>query len=336
MDTRRLRKIVRQFGEKKIMVLGDFVADEYILGKTSRISREAPVLILQYLSRQVVLGGAGNATNNLAALGAAAVPMGILGDDPTGREVMRQLDRLEIDTTRLRLQRDYVTTTKTRIMAGGRHQHTAQQQVVRIDRGESNRTSERTEAAFLKALEEDAPRMDGLIVSDYQYGVLSTRIIEKVNQIAKSNACLVVADSRFRTLAFRGVTAVTPNEPEVEEALGIRLEDDDEAVRIAGERILDRVQSRAVLITRGSKGMALIEPGGKAEFIRIHGSDEITDVTGAGDTVIVIFTLALASGATLSEAARLANIGGGLVVMKRGTATVSREELENALDRVKR
>ncbi|HET6465321.1 MAG TPA: bifunctional ADP-heptose synthase [Nitrospiria bacterium] len=331
MDTRRLRKIVQQFADKKVMVLGDFVADEYILGKTSRISREAPVLILQYLSRQVVLGGAGNATNNLAALGAAVVPVGVIGDDEAGREVTRQLERLGIDTRLFRVQRDHVTTTKTRIMAGGRHQHTSQQQVVRIDRGETNRVSERSEAAILKALDEEAPRVNALVVSDYQYGVLSPRVIEKVNQIAKRDSCLVVVDSRFRILSFQGVTAVTPNEPEVEEALGIRLEDDEESVRVAGERILDRVQSRAVLITRGSKGMALIEPGGKAEFIPIHGTDEIADVTGAGDTVIVIFSLALASGATLLEAAQLANVGGGLVVMKRGTATVSREELESAL-----
>jgi rfaE bifunctional protein kinase chain/domain len=331
MDTRRLRKIVQQFADKKIMVLGDFVADEYILGKTSRISREAPVLILQYLSRQVVLGGAGNATNNLAALGAAVVPMGVIGDDETGREVIRQLKRIGIDTAFLRVQRDHVTTTKTRIMAGGRHQHTSQQQVVRIDRGETNRISERSETAFLKALDEETPRMDALVISDYQYGVLSPRVIEKVNQIAKRDSFPVVVDSRYRMLSFRGVTAVTPNEPEVEEALGTRLEDDEDSVRVAGERILDRVQSRAVLITRGSRGMALIEPGGKAEFIPIHGTDEIADVTGAGDTVIVIFTLALACGATLLEAAQLANVGGGLVVMKRGTATVSREELESAL-----
>jgi rfaE bifunctional protein kinase chain/domain len=331
MDTRRLRKIVQQFSDKKVMVLGDFVADEYILGKTSRISREAPVLILEYLSRQVVLGGAGNATNNLAALGAAVVPMGVIGDDETGREVTRQLNRLGIDTALLRVQRNHVTTTKTRIMAGGRHQHTSQQQVVRIDRGETNRVSERSEAAFLRALDEETAGVDALVISDYQYGVLSPRVIEKVNQIVKRDSCLVVVDSRYRMLSFRGVTAVTPNEPEVEEALGIRLEDEEEAVRVAGERILDRVQSRAVLITRGSKGMALIEPGGKAEFIPIHGTDEIADVTGAGDTVIVIFTLALASGATLLEAAQLANVGGGLVVMKRGTATVSREELQSAL-----
>jgi rfaE bifunctional protein kinase chain/domain len=333
METRRLRKIVEQFAGKKIMVLGDFVADEYILGKTSRISREAPVLILQYLSRQVVLGGAGNATNNLAALGATVVPMGVIGDDETGREVTRQLKRLGVDTALLRTQRDRVTTTKTRIMAGGRHQHTSQQQVVRIDRGEFDRVSDQTEAAFLMALDEEIPHMDALVISDYQYGVLSPRVIEKINQIAKRDSCIITVDSRYRMLSFRGVSAVTPNEPEVEEALGIRLSDEEAAVRAAGEQILERVQSRAVLITRGSKGMALIEQDGKAEFIPIYGTDEIADVTGAGDTVIVIFTLALASGATLLEAAQLANIGGGIVVMKRGTATVCREELEAALQK---
>jgi len=331
MDTHRLRKIVQQFAGKKIMVLGDFVADEYILGKTSRISREAPVLILQYLSRQIVLGGAGNAANNLAALGATVVPVGVVGDDEIGREVTRHLKQREIDTALLCVQGGRVTTTKTRIMAGGQHQHTSQQQVVRIDRGEFDRVSEQSEAVFLRALEEEAPRVDGLVISDYQYGVLSPRVIEKVNQIAKRDSSIITVDSRYRMLSFRGVTAVTPNEPEVEEALGIRLDDEEAAVRAAGKQILDRVQSRAVLITRGSKGMALIERNGKAEFIPIHGTDEIADVTGAGDTVIVIFTLALASGATLLEAAQLANVGGGVVVMKRGTATVSREELEAAL-----
>jgi len=331
MDTRRLKKIVEQFAGKKIMVLGDFVADEYILGKTSRISREAPVLILQYLSRQVVLGGAGNATNNLAALGATVVPVGVVGDDETGREVTLQLKRLGIDTALLRAQRDRVTTTKTRIMAGGRHQHTSQQQVVRIDRGEFERVSEQNEAAFLMALDEEIPCMDALVISDYQYGVLSPRVIEKVNQIAGRDSCIITVDSRYRMLSFRGVSAVTPNEPEVEEALGIRLGEEEAGVRAAGEQILERVQSRAVLITRGSKGMALIERGGKAELIPIYGSDEIADVTGAGDTVIAIFTLALACGATLLEAAQLANIGGGIVVMKRGTATVGRGELEAAL-----
>ena len=331
MDAQRLKKIARQFRGKKVMVLGDFVADEYILGKTARISREAPVLILQYASRQIVLGGAGNATANLAALGATAVPLGVIGDDETGRDVTRHLKQLGIDTSLLLVQRGRVTTTKTRIMAGGQHQHTSQQQVVRIDRGEFDSLPEEIEDLFLKALDEKIDQVDAMVVSDYQYGVLSPRMIEKVNRIAARGRRIITVDSRYRMLSFRGVTAVTPNEPEVEESLGIRLDDSEEAVRAAGEKILERVKSKAVLITRGSKGMALIESGRKAEFIPVFGTDEIADVTGAGDTVIVIFTLALAGGATLPEAAHLANIGGGIVVMKRGTATVNPDELESAL-----
>ena len=331
MDAQRLKKIARQFRGKKVMVLGDFVADEYILGKTARISREAPVLILQYASRQIVLGGAGNATANLAALGATAIPLGVIGDDETGRDVTRHLKQLGIDTSLLLVQRGRVTTTKTRIMAGGQHQHTSQQQVVRIDRGEFDSLPEEIEDLFLKALDEKIDQVDAMVVSDYQYGVLSPRMIEKVNRIAARGRRIITVDSRYRMLSFRGVTAVTPNEPEVEESLGIRLDDSEEAVRAAGEKILERVKSKAVLITRGSKGMALIESGRKAEFIPVFGTDEIADVTGAGDTVIVIFTLALAGGATLPEAAHLANIGGGIVVMKRGTATVNPDELESAL-----
>ena len=331
MDAQRLKKIARQFRGKKVMVLGDFVADEYILGKTARISREAPVLILQYASRQIVLGGAGNATANLAALGATAIPLGVIGDDETGRDVTRHLKQLGIDPSLLLVQRGRVTTTKTRIMAGGQHQHTSQQQVVRIDRGEFDSLPEEIEDLFLKALDEKIDQVDAMVVSDYQYGVLSPRMIEKVNRIAARGRRIITVDSRYRMLSFRGVTAVTPNEPEVEESLGIRLDDSEEAVRAAGEKILERVKSKAVLITRGSKGMALIESGRKAEFIPVFGTDEIADVTGAGDTVIVIFTLALAGGATLPEAAHLANIGGGIVVMKRGTATVNPDELESAL-----
>jgi rfaE bifunctional protein kinase chain/domain len=333
MDAQRLKSIARQFAGRKIIVLGDFVADEYILGKTSRISREAPVLILQYTSRQIVLGGAGNATNNLAALGATVIPMGMIGDDETGRDVIRHLNDFGMDVSRLLVQRGRATTTKTRIMAGGQHQHTSQQQVVRIDRGEFEVLSKETEDRFLKALDETMDHADALIVSDYHYGVLSPRLIEKVNAMASGGRCIITVDSRYRMLSFRGVTAVTPNEPEVEEALGIRLDDSEEAVRSAGERIRERVGSRAVLITRGSKGMALIESGKKAEFIPVFGTDEIADVTGAGDTVIAIFTLALACGGTLSEAARLANVGGGIVVMKRGTATVNPDELQSALGR---
>jgi len=334
MNSQRLGQIVRQFESKRVMVLGDFVADDYILGRTSRISREAPVLILEYASRQIVLGGAGNATNNLAALGATVLPVGIVGDDDSGREIIRHLNQSGIDTSLLLVDPGRATSTKTRIMAGGRHQHTAQQQVVRIDRSQSGPVSEEHQRKFLNALDERLDQVDALIVSDYDYGVLSPRVIEKVNQIAKRGGRIITVDSRFRMLSFHGVTAVTPNEPEVEEALGVHFVDEEQAVREAAERILERVNSKAVLITRGSRGIALLEAGHKAEFIPVFGTDEIADVTGAGDTVIAVFTLALTGGASFSEAANLANIAGGIVVMKSGTATVAPDEMETALQKL--
>lgn len=328
MDPKRLASLVRKFSGRKILVLGDFVADEYILGMTSRISREAPVLILQYAEREILLGGGGNAAHNLAALGAAVRPVGRLGEDESGREILRQLKSQGMDVSGIQTDAG-ITPTKTRIMAGGRH--TSRQQVVRLDRGEFLRLSAEVEDRLIQALDEKFADADGMVVSDYHYGVLSDRVIEKVNRMAGEGGGVITVDSRFRMLAFRSVTAVTPNEPEVEEALDVQLGDSEMKLRESAGRILKTVGSRAVLITRGSRGIALAEADGKAEFIPVFGSDEIADVTGAGDTVIGVFTLALAAGATFSEAAHLANIGGGIVVMKRGTATVSQAELLQAL-----
>lgn len=315
------------------MVLGDFVADEYLFGLTSRISREAPVLILRHVSKEIGLGGAGNAVNNLAALGARVIPVGVVGEDEMGGELLRLLKRRGVDTRLLFVERGRDTTTKTRILAGG--PHTARQQVIRIDRGKYDHRSPKIEERILQALDEQGDKVQALLVSDYQYGVLSPRVIEKVNAIAKEGRLIVTVDSRYRMLKFKNVTALTPNEPEVEEALGVRLDEREETLRAAGLRILQEVGSQAVLITRGSKGMALIMPDGPSHFIPVFGSDEISDVTGAGDTVIAVFTLALTAGASLLEAAQWANVGGGIVVMKRGAATASREELGQALGKLR-
>lgn len=331
MNIPRLKKILSGFADRKIMVLGDFVADEYLFGLTSRISREAPVLILRHVSKEIGLGGAGNAVNNLAVLGARVIPVGVVGEDEMGGELLRLLKRRGVDTRLLFVERGRDTTTKTRILAGG--PHTARQQVIRIDRGEYDHRSPKIEERVLQALDEQGDKVQALLVSDYQYGVLSPRVIEKVNAIAKEGRLVVTVDSRYRMLKFKNVTALTPNEPEVEEALGVRLDEREETLRAAGYRILQEVGSQAVLITRGSKGMALIMPDGSSHFIPVFGSHEISDVTGAGDTVIAIFTLALTTGASLLEAAQWANVGGGIVVMKRGAATASREELERALSK---
>jgi rfaE bifunctional protein kinase chain/domain len=218
---------------------------------------------------------------------------------------------------------------KTRIMAG--NSRSTRQQVVRVDHAPEGSLPPVVEAALLERLAAAAGQVGAVVLSDYGYGTITPRILEAVRALEASGA-VVAADSRYDLLRFDRLTAATPNESEVEHLLGIPL-DGDKSVEQAGWRLLERIGCRYLLVTRGAKGLALFERGGQATFISIFGSDEIADVTGAGDTVISAFTLALASGARPIDAARLSNYAGGLVVMKRGTATVSRDELAEAVRR---
>jgi D-glycero-beta-D-manno-heptose-7-phosphate kinase len=329
MNISRLKQVLTGFKHKKVMVLGDFVADEYLYGMTSRISREAPVLILRHISREIGLGGAGNAAHNLSALGAQVIAVGVVGDDDVGRESLRLLAARGVDTGWMIIEKGRHTTTKTRILAGGTH--TTRQQVLRIDRGEYNQFTSTTENRIIKTLNQKIKDVDAILVSDYQYGVLSPKVIDQVNAVARLQRLIMTVDSRYQILKFRRVTALTPNEPEVEEALGLQLDEQESTLRAAAEKILKEVKSDGLLVTRGRKGMALFLRDGKVHFIPIFGTDEVTDVTGAGDTVVSILTLALTSGASLLEAAQLANVGGGIVVMKHGAATVDPGELKRAL-----
>ncbi len=326
--TAELLRTVQGFEGRRVLVVGDLVADEYIFGKPERISREAPVLILRYLSQETRLGGAANACHNLHTLGATVVPLGVLGADRTGEAVRRLLADQGIDTDGLVTVPDRRTPVKTRIMAGG--SLSTRQQVVRVDREPEGGLPPAAEAALVERLR-TAGRVDAVVLSDYGYGTITPRILGEARKLAAEGA-VVTADSRYDLLRFEGLTAATPNESEVELLLGVTL-DGDKAVEQAGWKLLDRLGSRCLLVTRGAKGLALFERGGEASFIPIFGSDEIADVTGAGDTVISTFTLALAAGARPPAAARLANYAGGLVVMKRGTATVHREELADAVRR---
>jgi rfaE bifunctional protein kinase chain/domain len=222
----------------------------------------------------------------------------------------------------------HTTPMKTRIMAGG-YQAT-RQQVVRVDREPSGEPQPTTEDALLARLTALGSRIDAIVISDYGYGTVTPRIFEHVKTIARSANAVVSVDSRYQMPRFTGVTAATPNEAELEQLAGVPA-DDERTVEKAGRQVLERLDARLLLVTRGSRGMALLERDGATTFIPIHGTDEIADVTGAGDTVISTFTLALASGATALQAATLANIAGGIVVMKRGTATVLPSELRQAI-----
>ena len=346
-DRQRYRDLVARFSQARIVVAGDLIADEFLYGRIERVSREAPVLILKYDTTEIVPGGAGNAANNVAALGARVRVVGTIGQDDAGRRLLDALPA-KANTRGVVRVRGYVTPVKTRVLAGG--VHSAKQQVVRIDRSGPALTL-RKQAAVVRRVEDALASAlstaDVVIVSDYGSGIYTPKLIARAEAKAAGQGRkttrrpvdpayvgrvpMILVDSRYGLAGFRGVTASTPNESEVETLLGVTIGDDPVALEKAGRTLLRKLQSRAVLITRGSRGMALFEPGRPTDHIPIVGSDQIADVTGAGDTVIATFGLALASGATFGEAARLANYAGGLVVMKRGTATVSAAELLETL-----
>jgi len=323
----RYLEIIQQFRDCPIAVYGDLVADEFVYGEISRVSREAPVLILNYRESFIVPGGAANAINNLHALGAQPVPLGILGNDDAGKALRRQFSRSKISLSRVRAVKGYITPTKSRYSAGSAH--SARQQVLRIDRGGAFVRSADSARATRDELASLVKECQGVLISDYGFGFVNPEVVAAVVRAKKLRP--VTLDSRFGLLQHRGVTACTPNESEVEQALGIKIGSDTCKLEEAGSKLLKQLQVEAVLITRGRDGMALFVSGEKPVHIPIFGTDEIADVTGAGDTVIAVFTLALAVGASFVEAARLSNYAGGIVVMKRGTATVSAEELRQAV-----
>jgi rfaE bifunctional protein kinase chain/domain len=312
-----------------VLVLADLVADEFLSGRVQRVSREAPVLILEYDGTDVRLGGGANAAHNIRTLGGRPLPLGVLGRDDHGRRLRALLRECRIPAARVLTDPAYVTPVKTRILGGG--VHSTKQQMVRIDK--TTRLAENSPARrqMLLTLRGTAERVDAVLVSDYGFGLLGRELVQAAVALARRRKVPVTVDSRYALLGFRGMTAVTPNEPEVEAALGITIGNDRRKLEAAGRTLLRRLGVAAVLVTRGSDGMALFEPGRPTLHIPIYGSDQVADVTGAGDTVIAAFTLALAAGATPPEASLLANYAGGIVVMKRGTATVSGAELLAAI-----
>ncbi len=325
----RLKKIVESFPNVTVTVLGDLVADEFIFGEISRVSREAPVLILKHRERTVVPGGGANAANNLADLGVNVLPVGIVGDDEPGKLLLKYFRHKRIAVSGVLKDKSYTTVTKTRILAG--MTHTARQQVVRVDREPAEAPNQHLTRELYLAARDYAHASDALLVSDYGYGAATPAIVSALEEKGKLSVPIVL-DSRYRMLQYVGISAATPNEPEIEQALGVSIGQDWEKLVAAGEQVMQRMKLESLVITRGRDGMVAFDRKHKAVDIPIFGSDQVADVTGAGDTVIAAFTAALAAGATTEEAAQLANYAGGIVVMKRGTATVSRDELLRALE----
>jgi D-glycero-beta-D-manno-heptose-7-phosphate kinase len=322
----QLLEILDLFPKRKIVVVGDIIVDEFLYGRISRVSREAPVLVLEYRNLIRLPGGAANAANNLLDLGCSVTLSGIVGEDVPGNDLASMLETKGANIRPLIRHPDYVTPIKTRILAGANH--STPQQVVRVDRIESKPA---TIQIPWQILQQSLKSADGIIVSDYGYGAIPAQLFQDLRRTAEKLKIPLIVDSRFHMSEFMGATAVTPNITELEASTGIAIGEDAALLAKVGRRVLRKQGLQSLLVTQGRFGMTLLEPRKGPLHIPIYGTDDVADVTGAGDTVIAVYTLALACGAKPAQAARLANYAGGLVVMKRGTATITREELAAAV-----
>ena len=324
----RLISIVKRFPQRRILVIGDAVADQFVYGAISRVSREAPVFILRHEHTETVPGGAANCAANLASLGAQVSLISVAGKDEAGRALLEKLNESGVDCSGVVTSDAIRTTTKVRILAG--QVHSTRQQVIRIDyEGEAVNKPE-IQDQIQDYAREQIETSDAVIVSDYNYGVANASMISFVREYAQRKKIPLLADSRFKLSDFASFTSATPNQDEVEQLIGKQLSSMVD-LESAGAKLRDQLGYRALLVTRGGHGMTLLEDGVDPLHIEAVGAAEPVDVTGAGDTVMATYALALASDASFPDAARLANFAGSIVVMKRGTATVTRDELENSL-----
>jgi rfaE bifunctional protein kinase chain/domain len=329
VDLRDLAECVEKFSGKTIVLLGDFVADEFRYGDISRVSREAPVLILKHRETHVIPGGGANATNNLASLGAKVLPVTVIGDDPAGDALFQYFRRKGISTSGIVQAKGRGTPTKTRFLAGWAH--TVAQQVLRCDY-EPGPLPETIRRKIQQKVSASLRNADALAISDYGFGVATPELVRQAaGRLRKSVPITLDARYQLHGYAKSGITSATPNEAELEAAHHTTIGADAGELARAGRATLSAMKLQALLVTRGRDGAALFESGDRVTHIAIHGSDQAVDVTGAGDTVLAAYTLALSSGASPLEAAHIANIAAGLVVMKRGTATVSGQELLDAI-----
>jgi rfaE bifunctional protein kinase chain/domain len=319
-DQARLLELIDGFAEQPVLVLGDLVADRFIRGTPKRISREAPVLILRHDGEELLPGGGGNAIANLHSLGGRPLPVGVVGDDEPGRALLDLFETRGIPIDGILVRRGYRTACKTRVLAGARH--AIKQQIVRFDVEDPRPLTDDERRLLERRLDERSERCRVFIISDYGLGAADPGLAVRLE---RRSGLLRIADSRYRLAELYGLDGATPNEEELE-----ALEGEEGSIFERGRRLRARLGAGFLLLTRGSHGMILFEEG-ETVSIPVHGTDQVADVTGAGDTVLGTLALAAAAGATPLEAALLANYAGGVVVMKTGTATLGRDELRYAV-----
>lgn len=332
MKKEDLRIKIQKLKTPKILVVGDFAIDEMVFGQTSRISREAPVLILEHTKTQIILGAASNAAHNISSLNNGKVnAIGVYGDDYYGKILLNTLNEAKINTELMVKDTTRPTTTKTRI--SGSCSQSVTQQVVRIDRQCSDKISKDIEEKIIKNLEIAIPKCDAVILSDYHLGVLTDKIISKTIEIANKHNIVTACDVQKDLNKYRGATIITPNQPDTEKFLGYFIKNEDDLNK-AGKELLNKLNVKNVLITRGADGMMLFEQNGNVTKIPAFNKTEVFDVTGAGDTVVAAVTLGLASNLTPKEAAVIGNIAASIVIRHFGCHVCTCEEIEENLNKI--
>jgi len=331
-DKNKLKSVIHNLNKGRVLVIGDFAIDEMIYGQTHRISREAPVLILKHTHTNIILGGASNAAHNISTLNSGKVAaIGLYGDDYHGPVLLNALNEASIDTSYMIKDPSRVTTTKTRI--SGSSTQSVTQQVVRIDREVNSFISSEIESKVIDNIRKIASNFDAILLSDYNIGMMTPAVIEESIKIGKENGLIVAVDAQEKLGRFKGATVMTPNQPDSEKTLGYMITDHDVLMK-AGKDLLNKTSSDMMLITRGSEGMILFENDGTISSVPAFNKTDVFDVTGAGDTVVGSFTLALCAGAKGAEAVFIGNLAASIVVKHFGCATTTINELDENLEKL--
>ncbi len=328
----KLDYVTKKIRGRKILVVGDMVADVYVDGRIARISREAPVLVLEEAGEKIVAGGAANVVNNVASMGGEVFAVGVLGDDKNAEGLRKILGENGVHLEGLVMDKTRPTISKTRIIAGGRA--TVSQQIVRIDKESKEPLSKKMEAALISKLDKLMPQVDGFILSDYGAGTITDSVKKLVIRYSAANKIPSIVDSRYNIGSFNGVGFVKQNDSELANFVGHSVNDMTSLIA-AGTELLSKLNANGVLITRGELGMSLFERGGAVHHIPVTDKSEVFDVSGAGDTCVAAFMLSIAAGLTAPVAARVSNYASGIAVRKMGTATVNIVELGNVLEKAR-
>lgn len=323
ISEKRLNEIFGGMLGKRIAVVGDLMLDRYIWGNVSRISPEAPVPIVDMEQEQMRLGGAANVAMNIKSLGGNPMLVGVIGEDNSGRQLVELLRESDFKTDGIATDNSRPTTVKTRVIANNQH-------VVRIDREQKSDISQEIQKLLLNHIRNNIKSIDGIIIEDYNKGVIVKNLIGEVISIANENQKIITVDPKFNNFfEYKNITVIKPNRKEAEEAMGIRLKTDED-ILIAGKTLIEKLHVKNVLLTRGEHGMSLFESDGKISHMPTKALT-VSDVSGAGDTVISTLTMALAGGSTIKEAATLANFAGGIVCGYAGIVPIKLDELKKTI-----